>query len=76
MDKLSLLNYLAGVLDAGASDVAQTFQVPLPTAAMALLRLTRSGLATRALDLDRDVFFYAITPKGRDRVQYFSRRAR
>ena len=76
MDKLSLLNYLTGVLDAAASDVAQTFQVPLPVAGMALLRLTRSGLATRALDSDRNIYFYSITPKGRDRVQYFSRRAR
>ena len=76
MDKVAILNYLAQVPDAPASEVANALAASLQAAAMSLLRLVRSGLASRALDVTRGVYYYRITSKGRARVQYFSSRGR
>ena len=76
MDKLAILRCLAQVPDAPASEVADALGASLPAAAMSLLRLVRSGLASRALDVTRGVYYYRITPKGRARVQYLSSRGR
>jgi len=76
MDKVALLMYLAQVPDAPASEVADELAVSLPATGMGLLRLWRSGLVSRALDVTHGVYYYSITPKGRARVQYLSSRAR
>ena len=76
MEKVAILRYLAQVPDAPASEVADALTTSLPATGMALLRLVRSGLASRTLDLTRGVYYYAITPKGRARVQYLSSRVR
>lgn len=74
--KLAMLEYLARVPDAPAADVAATLHLALPAASMALLRLVRSGLATRAWDRDHHAHFYSITTRGRARVEFFfARRA-
>jgi len=74
--KLTILRYLAEVPDASASEVADALAASLPAAGMGLLRLCRSGLVSRALDSTQGVYYYAITRKGRARVQYLSSRVR
>lgn len=76
MDKVSVLEYLAQVPDSAASDVADALGVSLHAAGMALVRLVRSGLASRTLDHERGTFSYSITQKGRERMHYLSREAR
>ncbi len=76
MDKVALLKYLARVPDAPASEVADALAAALSATGMGLLRLCRSGLASRAVDVTEGVYYYSITPKGRARVQYLSSRAR
>ena len=76
MDKLAILTYLAQVPDAPTLEVAGALAASLPATGMGLLRLVRSGLASRALDFSRGVYYYSITPKGRARVQYLSARGR
>lgn len=75
MDKVAILTYLAQVPDAPASGVADVLAASLPATGMGLLRLVRSGLAARALDVTQGIYYYTITPKGRARVQYLSSRA-
>jgi len=69
--KLAMLEYLTRVPDAPAADVAGALHLALPAASMALLRLVRSGLATRAWDCARHAHFYSITTRGRARVEFF-----
>jgi len=57
MDKLEILRYLAQVPDAPASGVADALAASLPATGMALLRLWRSGLTSRALDLTQGVYY-------------------
>lgn len=76
MDKVEILRYLAQVPDAPASEVADALATSLPAIGMGLLRLWRSGLASRAFDVTQGVYYYSITPKGRARVQYLSSRGR
>jgi DNA-binding MarR family transcriptional regulator len=76
MDKVAILSYLAHVPDAPASELASALAASLPATGMGLLRLVRSGLASRAFDVNLGVYYYAITPKGRARVQYLSSRTR
>ena len=76
MDKVEILRYLAQVPDAPASEAATALAATLPATGMGLLRLWRSGLASRAFDVTRRVYYYSITPKGRARVQYLSARGR
>jgi len=72
--KLSLLTYLTDVADASVAEVAGALERPLPATCMALLRLVRQGLASRSWDRRHRTYFYAITPRGRARVNYFSTR--
>ena len=76
MSKFAILRYLAQVHDAPASEVADALTVSLPAAGVGLLRLVRSGLASRAFDVTQRVYYYCITPKGHARVQYLSSRGR
>jgi len=69
--KLSLLTYLTDVGDASVAEVAGALERPLPATGMALLRLVRQGLASRSWDRRHRNYFYAITPRGRARVNYF-----
>lgn len=72
--KLAMLDYLTRVPDAPAAEVASALHLTLPAASMALLRLVRSGLATRAWDRARQTHFYSITTRGRARVEFFAAR--
>ncbi len=74
MPKSQILQYLARVSEASAADVAADFGVSLPAAGMILLRLARSGLVERVLDPQRRCLFYALTPKGLARLEFFERR--
>ena len=74
MSKRNILRYLAKVPDASAPDVAAEFGVSLPAAGMGLLRLARSGLVARAFDSQRRCLFYALTPKGQARLDFFEGR--
>lgn len=76
MGKLAILRYLAQVPDASALEMADALAASLPAAGMGLLRLVRSGLASRALDATQSIYYYSITAKGRARVQYLSSRGR
>lgn len=68
--KREYLAYLARVHEACAADLQGALHVSLPTAGMALLRLTRSGLVSRTFDTCRQCHFYAITPKGLARLAF------
>jgi DNA-binding MarR family transcriptional regulator len=72
--KLVLLRYLAQVSDASAADVAAALDIAVPAASMGLLRLVRGGLAGRAWDPQHRTYFYAITPRGQARVNFFAAR--
>jgi len=76
MDKLAILRYLAQGIDARASEVADALGASLAATGMGLLRLWRSGLVSRALDVNEGVYYYSIAPKGRARFQYLSSRGR
>ena len=70
MTKSKLLEYLHATQGAEAAQVATRFGLDYPAAAMALLRLTRQGLASRALDPAGGLLWYQITPRGMDRLAY------
>jgi len=72
--KLALLHCLTQVSDASAADVAAALHIAVPAASMRLLRLVRGGLAGRAWDAQHRAYFYAITPRGQARVNFFSAR--
>jgi hypothetical protein len=63
------LLYLDGVPGATGFDVAQEFGVPYATAAIALLRLVRQGLASRARNHEA-LYAYALTDRGQERLIY------
>ena len=71
MSKDELLKYLDDTGGAEAVRVAARFGLDYAAAAMALLRLTRQGLAQRALDPARGLLWYRITPRGAERLAYF-----
>ena len=71
--RVASLAYLARVPDASAADLAAALGLSLPAAGMLLLRLNRSGLASRAFDEHNGVHCYAITAKGRARLEFFLR---
>ena len=73
MDKQELLDYLADAGEAGIADVTSALGVTPPAAGMALLRLLRQGLIARYLDPHRPNYWYALTPKGRARLDYFAK---
>ena len=71
MAKADILHFLSRVLDASAADVAASLGVSLPAAGMTLLRLVRGGLACRTFDPDAQWYSYALTAKGRARLDFF-----
>lgn len=71
MDKRQLLHYLAEVGHADAHEVAMTCALHYAASAMALLRLTRQGLVIRHLDSDHGVYWYTLSERGWQRLQYF-----
>ena len=71
MTKAELLEYLAFAGEADADDIAQAFELPYPTAAMALLRATRQGLLVRRLDPDEGIYWYTLSEHGQRRLAYF-----
>ena len=70
MLKLRLLHYLAEVGHADAHEMAAAFELQYATSAMALLRLTRQGLAVRHLDPDNGVYWYTLSERGWQRRIY------
>ena len=71
MTKPELLDHLARVGDADAHEVAEVFGLLYPSAAMALLRLTRQGLVVRRLDPESAMYWYTLTEVGEKRLAYF-----
>jgi DNA-binding MarR family transcriptional regulator len=69
MTKVELLGYLADVPGTTGFDVAQEFGVPYATAAMALLRLVRQSLVSRARN-QHAVYAYDLTDRGWERLTY------
>jgi DNA-binding IclR family transcriptional regulator len=72
MEKQELLGYLGRARGVDAEEVAAAFGVPYPTAAMALLRLTRQGLVNRALDPASGLYWYALSRRGLERLSYLN----
>lgn len=72
LTKYDVLAYLDEVGEAPAYDVADAFDVPYPTAAMALLRLVRQGLAARDVDPAKGIYRYALSDRGQDRLAYLT----
>jgi len=72
MEKQELLAYLRSARGVDAEEVAAAFGVPYPTAAMALLRLSRQGLVTRALDPASGLYWYALSRRGLERLSYLN----
>ena len=70
MSKDELLEYLDETGGAEAAQVAARFGLDYAAGAMALLRLTRQGLAHRALDPSRGLLWYQITTRGVERLAY------
>ncbi len=71
MTKHNVLVYLAQVGEADATAVADALGVPYGTAAMALVRLVRQGLAGRHVDPSRATYSYWLTDQGHARLAFF-----
>lgn len=71
MSKRDVLSHLADVDGADAFNVAHALDVSYATAAMALLRLVRQGLARRVLDPGRGVYAYELSDHGHARLAFF-----
>lgn len=69
--KLQILSYLEINEEQDVGQIAEEFQMTFEAAGMLLLRLFRQGLLKRELDAQDHLFFYSITSKGRDRLNYF-----
>jgi predicted ArsR family transcriptional regulator len=72
MTKQNILKFMVRHQQVDAFDLAHGVGVPYPTAAMALLRLTRQGLAQRFVDPVRRIFWYRLTERGLERLHYLS----
>jgi DNA-binding MarR family transcriptional regulator len=70
MAKVDVLELLTSMESVCAEEAADLLGVTRPTASMALLRLTRQGLATRWLETTDPRIRYAISERGRDRLAY------
>ena len=68
--KIAILAYLARIPDTTAAELADVLALSLPAAGMQLLRFTRSGLVSRVFDRHHGCHCYAITPKGRMRLEF------
>ncbi len=71
MTKHDLLAYLAEIGEADATEIANALGVPYATGAMALVRLVRQHLASRAVDPHRRLYVYELTDHGRARLAFF-----
>ena len=71
MTKHDLLAYLAEIGEADAAEIANALGVPYATGAMALVRLVRQHLASRAIDPHRGLYVYELTHHGRARLAFF-----
>ncbi len=71
MTKPELLRFLAECEGASSYEVAETFGLPYPAAAMALLRASRQGLVARRLDPVSGLLWYRLTAQGAARLAYF-----
>lgn len=72
MTKHDVLDYLASTSEAEAQVLANALGIPYATAAMALLRLVRQGLASRSVDSHRDAYAYRLTDHGHARLAFFN----
>jgi MarR family len=72
MAKADILHFLSRVPGASAADVTASLGVSLPAAGMTLLRLVRGGLACRTVDPHAQWYSYALTDKGRARLDFFA----
>jgi len=70
MTKADVLEVLASTDSLCGEEAADLLGVTRPTASMALLRLTRQGLATRWLEDADSRIRYAISDRGRHRLAY------
>jgi predicted ArsR family transcriptional regulator len=73
MTKHELLAYLDETDSADAHQIANAFGIHYATAAMALLRAARQGLADRYLDSDTPAYWYRLSARGQERLAYFER---
>lgn len=71
MTKHALLEHLADVESARATDIADSFGLTYAAAAMALLRPARQGLVHRYVDADDGLYFYELSERGHARLAFF-----
>ena len=72
--RIEVLRYLLEVSDAPAAELARALGRSRPAIGMTVLRMLRIGLVTRIVD-ERDFrYYYALTAKGRARLEYLERR--
>ncbi len=70
MTKRDLLTALAEVGDADAHEIARALGVAYSVAAMGLLRLVRQGLVHRYADPDHGSYWYRLSDRGKERLEY------
>ena len=70
--KVDVLGAVANQGEAEARDVAEALGMNTEAAAMALLRAYRAGLLTRAGAGGNEGFRYAVTQKGRERLEFLT----
>jgi hypothetical protein len=75
MTKQELLSYLAESNGTDAAGVADDFGTSYFAAAMALLRLSRQSLVSLRLDPDTGTYWYEITDRGLERLDFLQDRA-
>ena len=73
MTKHELLAYLDETDSADAHQVAAALGIAYATAAMALLRIVRQGLADRCLDDGTPAYWYRLSARGHERLAYYER---
>ena len=71
MTKHDLLQHLADAGQADAMNIANTFGITYPAAAMALLRLARQGLVRRYVDADDGLYYSELSERGHARLRFF-----
>ena len=71
MTKQELLDYLSKANGAAADQVASDLGLNYSAASMALLRANRQGLVERLLDPDSGLYWYQLSIRGRERLNYF-----
>jgi predicted ArsR family transcriptional regulator len=69
--KEKLLTYLSETQGVSPGDAAAELGISYAAAAMALLRLSRQGLVERFVDPDHGTFWYRLSARGRERLEYF-----